>query len=224
MLLSLSEAFHEATHGPWTTTEPDIQWRVSSHCLFFKYTNSKSDWKQNLRFWPKKDSVIGWGHSGFLDLWNKVKEPIIEALKDSPPLCISGFSLGAALAIDAHIYFARKYARKPVTFAFGSPKSLFLPNKNLDIFYCDTLYTIYTTNDPVHYLPPSILGYRHVGRHTPLKHGNLFKVGTGFTEERRAQLWDAQGILKGMKAVVKYQHLTSGKQVPRFPVFVEIRP
>jgi len=54
--------------------------------------------------------------------------------------------------------------------------------------------------------------------------GNLFKVGTGFTEERRAQLWDAQGILKGMKAVVKYQHLTSGKQVPRFPVFVEIRP
>jgi len=54
--------------------------------------------------------------------------------------------------------------------------------------------------------------------------GNLFKVGTGFSEERRSQLWDTQGMLKGMKAKVKYQHLTTGKQVPRFPVFVEISP
>lgn len=52
--------------------------------------------------------------------------------------------------------------------------------------------------------------------------GNLFHVGTGFTEERRYELWDIKGILPNMVAKVKYQHLTVGKQVPRFPVFVEI--
>lgn len=54
--------------------------------------------------------------------------------------------------------------------------------------------------------------------------GNLFNVGTGFTEDRRIELWDAKGILPGMKVKVKYQHLTNGKQVPRFPVFVEVVP
>ena len=52
--------------------------------------------------------------------------------------------------------------------------------------------------------------------------GNLFNVGTGFTEDRRRELWDIKGILPGMVAKVKYQHLTVGKQVPRFPVFVEV--
>jgi DNA ligase-1 len=52
--------------------------------------------------------------------------------------------------------------------------------------------------------------------------GNLFNVGTGFTDEQRQQLWDIRGILPGMYAKVKYQHITSGREVPRFPVFVEI--
>jgi DNA ligase-1 len=52
--------------------------------------------------------------------------------------------------------------------------------------------------------------------------GNLFNVGTGFTADRRRELWDIRGILPGMKAKVKYQHITTGNKVPRFPVFVEI--
>jgi DNA ligase-1 len=52
--------------------------------------------------------------------------------------------------------------------------------------------------------------------------GNTFNVGTGFTDERRKQLWDIRGILPGSFAKVQYQHITSGKKVPRFPVFVEV--
>ena len=52
--------------------------------------------------------------------------------------------------------------------------------------------------------------------------GNLFNVGTGFTDEQRQQMWEIRGILPGMYAKVKYQHITSGREVPRFPVFVEI--
>lgn len=52
--------------------------------------------------------------------------------------------------------------------------------------------------------------------------GNLFHVGTGFTEERRREIWEARDILEGQFAKVKYQHITVGKKVPRFPVFVEV--
>lgn len=56
------------------------------------------------------------------------------------------------------------------------------------------------------------------------KSGNreYFSVGTGFTEERRKQLWEARDLLVGQFAKVKYQHITSGKGVPRFPVFVDV--
>ncbi len=52
--------------------------------------------------------------------------------------------------------------------------------------------------------------------------GNSFSVGTGFTKEQRSSLWIQKDELIGKVAKVKYQHLTTGKQVPRFPVFVEI--
>lgn len=52
--------------------------------------------------------------------------------------------------------------------------------------------------------------------------GNTFSVGTGFTDERRKELWESRGLLEGLFAKVQYQHITSGNKVPRFPVFVDI--
>jgi len=52
--------------------------------------------------------------------------------------------------------------------------------------------------------------------------GNIFKVGTGFTERDRQTMWNFRDSLIGRIARVQYQHLTTGKKVPRFPVFVEV--
>ena len=52
--------------------------------------------------------------------------------------------------------------------------------------------------------------------------GNIFNVGTGFSDERRKELWDIRDTLPGMYAKVQYQHLTNERKVPRFPVFVEV--
>jgi DNA ligase-1 len=52
--------------------------------------------------------------------------------------------------------------------------------------------------------------------------GNTFSVGTGFSRDLRSRLWQGRESLKGKIAKVKYQHLTSGRKVPRFPVFVEV--
>jgi len=53
--------------------------------------------------------------------------------------------------------------------------------------------------------------------------GNVFNVGTGFSDDQRRQLWEARNILQGQTAIVKYQHISSANHVPRFPVFVEVK-
>ncbi len=52
--------------------------------------------------------------------------------------------------------------------------------------------------------------------------GNIFSVGTGFSDEKRQKLWDVRNTLEGKVAKIKYQHLTTERKVPRFPVFVEV--
>ena len=49
-----------------------------------------------------------------------------------------------------------------------------------------------------------------------------FNVGTGFTAEQRQTLWANRDILPGHGCKINYQHLTSGRKVPRFPVYVEL--
>lgn len=52
--------------------------------------------------------------------------------------------------------------------------------------------------------------------------GNIFNVGTGFSRDQRDYLWSIREELPSKTARLQYQHLTSGKKVPRFPVFMEI--
>ena len=54
--------------------------------------------------------------------------------------------------------------------------------------------------------------------------GTLFNVGTGFTQEQRQKYWEIRNILIGKTCLVSYQHTTSGRGVPRFPVFVSVEP
>ena len=49
-----------------------------------------------------------------------------------------------------------------------------------------------------------------------------FKVGTGFTREQRRDYWERSEVLIGKRIKVLYQTLTTGKKVPRFPVYKEI--
>lgn len=55
------------------------------------------------------------------------------------------------------------------------------------------------------------------------KEGHEFGVGTGFTDEQRAQFWGIKHQLIGQFAKVKF-HETGTKDVPLLPVFLQIRP
>lgn len=52
--------------------------------------------------------------------------------------------------------------------------------------------------------------------------GTVFSVGSGLTDGDRENLWTSREGLKGKRVKVQYQHITSGKGVPRFPVFLEV--
>jgi len=52
--------------------------------------------------------------------------------------------------------------------------------------------------------------------------GTIFSVGSGLTDGDRESLWASRECLKGKRVKVQYQHITSGKGVPRFPVFLEV--
>ena len=52
--------------------------------------------------------------------------------------------------------------------------------------------------------------------------GNTFSVGSGFKEDQRIDLWNKRDQLQGKQVRVGYQHTTSGRGVPRFPVFMEV--
>ncbi len=52
--------------------------------------------------------------------------------------------------------------------------------------------------------------------------GDFGSVGSGLTNSDRHILWSQRDVLVGKKVKVQYQHLTSGKKVPRFPVFMEV--
>lgn len=50
----------------------------------------------------------------------------------------------------------------------------------------------------------------------------VFTVGSGLTADQRRELWKERESLVGKWCEVQYQHITTGKRVPRFPVFVRI--
>ena len=52
--------------------------------------------------------------------------------------------------------------------------------------------------------------------------GTRFGVGSGLTRDQRNEFWKRKHKLIGGICHVAYQHITSGKNVPRFPVFLSV--
>jgi len=52
--------------------------------------------------------------------------------------------------------------------------------------------------------------------------GTRFGVGSGLTRDQRHDFWERKHLLLGGICHVAYQHITPGKNVPRFPVFISV--
>lgn len=139
--------------------------------IFFEHSNGIVDWKNNFDFpaKPYRDMENRWYvHRGFLRVWKSAKEYLKDQIfnKGIKRIIIVGYSHGAALALLCHefcVFNRPDIADKIFGYGFGCPRVVFgCLRRNI----CERFkhfYVIRNCRDIVTHLPPSILGFRHVG-------------------------------------------------------------
>lgn len=144
--------------------------------IYFEQSNGAQDWLNNLNFRAKvccddDTSSVWYCHGGFLSAWNYVKDFVYKAVNDNlnrlERVTVIGFSHGAGLSVLCHEFIYRSFPglrERLQTYAFGCPKVYAGCEKGTDISErWRTFFVIRNTDDIVTHLPPSFLGYSHVG-------------------------------------------------------------
>ena len=148
--------------------------------VLFEKSNGLVDWENNFDFSAARHTEIDavepyremderwYCHGGFLRVWKSILPYIEGALLDlsfREIVCV-GYSHGAALCLLCHEYlwYNRHDLRGSIfSFGFGCPRVIrgAVPGERER---WSSFYVIRNLDDLVTHLPPSILGYRHVGK------------------------------------------------------------
>jgi hypothetical protein len=151
-------------------------WVTDAFIWFTKidWANTKGDSQEPLKFSPKsipKDARI---HAGLKQTYVLLRKDIIEATEKAAKLypsfkiVFSGLSLGAAMAMAGAVdfYDQRGFGDRIYVYTYGMAR---IGNQAWrdhveKLPFANRIYRINSYGDPVSYLPPKWLGYRHVGR------------------------------------------------------------
>lgn len=166
--------FQECLNAVYTTVENDGSYAVSRRGrtlkLFFEKSNGRIDWLNNIDFpaKPYRDMADLWFcHRGFLEVWKSI-EPYVAGYIVDPLIReveIVGYSHGGAIAALCHEYV--KFNRPEVEVSglgFGAPRVVWgFPNERV-LSRFEGFTVVRNGNDFITHLPPSIFGFRHVGR------------------------------------------------------------
>lgn len=136
--------------------------------LVFTFSGTKNDGVKdyliNLNCSLTKTITNNPVHRGWYAHYLKFQNIIKDYQKDKTSILWAGHSRGAALAAISQDEFS-----KGVVYSFGSPR---YTNK---LWRSSLLhYRFYFDNDPVIYLPPRFLGYRHTGIRIKIPENSLF--------------------------------------------------
>lgn len=139
--------------------------------IFFEHSNGIVDWKNNFDFpaKPYREMENRWYvHRGFLRVWKSAKEYLKKQIlnKSIKKIIIVGYSHGAALTLLCHefcVFNRADIANNIYGFGFGCPRVVygFLRGKISKRF--NNFCVIRNCRDIVTHLPPTFLGFRHVG-------------------------------------------------------------
>ncbi len=141
--------------------------------IFFQDSEGADDWSVNLDFPAKAYRRMGntawFAHRGFLGAWKRTEPLLAETVMDKSVrrAVITGYSHGAAIALLCHeyVWFNRPDLRESLEgYGFGCPKVIW----SFKGCKCEERWQSFTVirniDDIVTHLPPSFLGYRHVGK------------------------------------------------------------
>jgi hypothetical protein len=138
--------------------------------LFFEWSDSAADWKNNFNFpsKPYKDMGITWRcHRGFLKVWKSIEPYVKDAIMKPTvkSVTIVGYSHGAAIATLCHeyVWFNRPDLRNKLDgYGFGSPR-VFWGNISEELRErWANFHIVRNLNDIVTHMPPKFFGFRHV--------------------------------------------------------------
>ncbi len=180
--MRLSELFEQCCTAPYRRVENGADYSLrregNTLYLFFQPSIDLEDWKNNLDFpakpYQRMEDTVWHAHRGFLRVWKAVEPYLQGAVGDRTikRMEVIGYSHGAALAVFCHeyIWFHRPDLRASLKgYGFGCPRVVW-GGLNREVGERWSNFTVIRNlNDPITYLPPAVLGYRHVG--------NLLEIG-----------------------------------------------
>lgn len=141
--------------------------------LFFEDSDGAEDWSINLDFPAKAYRRMGktawFAHRGFLGAFKRTEKYLSPLISDPSVrnIIVSGYSHGAAIALLCHeyIWFNRPDLRPSLEgYGFGCPRVIWGILRESVARRWEKFLVIRNIDDIVTHLPPTLLGYRHVGR------------------------------------------------------------
>ena len=141
--------------------------------ILFEDSNGADDWSVNVDFPAKPYRRMGrtvWlAHRGFLDAWGRTEKYIAQTVADTSvkKIVVAGYSHGAAIALLCHeyIWFHRPDLRETLLgYGYGCPRVIWGYISEAVRKRWENFTVIRNIDDIVTHLPPTVIGYSHVGR------------------------------------------------------------
>ncbi len=178
--------------------------------LFFEDSDGKNDWKSNLDFpakaYKRMGKTVWFAHRGFLKVWKELEPLLAPVIADRTivKIIIAGYSHGGALAMLCHEYawYHRPDLRKTLEgYGFGAPRVFWgILTKPLKTRW-QNFTVVRNINDLITHLPPSFLGYSHVGLLQKIgKRGNYSPVSAHYAENILKELQHEAILIKSRNA------------------------
>ena len=173
----LSALFTQCLSRSYLTVGHDVDYAIERRgdglYLWFESSSGTEDWRKNLHFPARpyrseKGDLPWFAHRGFLEAWNGVRQITADAVMDETvrSVTVVGYSHGAAIAVFCHeyVWYHRPDLRDALFgYGFGCPRVLWGRRNAELVSRWEHFTVIRNIDDVVTHLPPSALGYFHVG-------------------------------------------------------------
>ena len=140
--------------------------------VYLEKSSGAEDWKNNFDFpvraYKDMDGGIWYAHRGFARVWKSI-EPYIKPHALDPTveeIVTVGYSHGGGLAVLCHeyVWYNRPDIRENIYgYGFGAPRVIWGVKSARHLSRWERFTVIRNIDDVVTHVPPSLLGYFHVG-------------------------------------------------------------
>lgn len=140
--------------------------------VYLEHSDGDVDWKNNMDFparpYKRMGQTVWFAHRGFLKVWKSIEPYLADKIADPAvgKIVTVGYSHGAALAVLCHeyVWYHRPDLRESIEgYGFGCPRVIWGKRRDDLMERWKKFTVIRNLDDIVTHLPPTFLGYTHIG-------------------------------------------------------------